>query len=60
MSILVRQFLCDEEGITAIEYSLLAALIALAIIAGATTLGLDLNSAFSTVGSTVASVMPAS
>jgi pilus assembly protein Flp/PilA len=41
-----RRFMRDEEGVTAIEYGLLAALIALAIITGATTLGNKLSDFF--------------
>ncbi|MEQ8401152.1 MAG: Flp family type IVb pilin [Roseitalea porphyridii] len=40
------RFLKDESGATAIEYGLIAALIAVAIIAGATTLGETLNTQF--------------
>ena len=36
----------DEEGASAIEYGLLAALIAVAIIAGATVLGVSINDTF--------------
>jgi pilus assembly protein Flp/PilA len=36
----------DEEGATAIEYGLLAALIAVVLIAGATVLGNNLNERF--------------
>ena len=43
------RFLKDESGATAIEYGLIAALIAVAIIAGATTLGSDLNNTFSNI-----------
>lgn len=39
----------DEEGATAIEYGLIAALVAVAIIAGATLLGTNLSSLFSRV-----------
>ena len=39
-------FFKDEEGVTAIEYGLIAALIAVAIIAGATALGTGLNDLF--------------
>jgi pilus assembly protein Flp/PilA len=42
----IVRFFKDEEGVTAIEYGLLAALIALAIILGATALGTNLNSLF--------------
>lgn len=38
----IRNFLHEEEGAVAIEYALLAALIALAIAAGATVLGKDI------------------
>jgi pilus assembly protein Flp/PilA len=41
-----KNFWNDEEGATAIEYGLLAALIALAIILGATALGTQLNNLF--------------
>lgn len=45
----VQAFWNDEEGATAIEYGLIAALIAVAIIAGASTLGTDLNNLFKKV-----------
>ena len=45
MSKLVR-FVKDESGATAIEYGLIAALIAVGIIAAATTLGNSLSSLF--------------
>ncbi|OLP45463.1 Flp family type IVb pilin [Rhizobium oryziradicis] len=47
MSKIFARFIKDESGATAIEYGLIAALIAVAIIAGATTLGNSLNAAFS-------------
>lgn len=40
------QFAQDEGGATAIEYGLLAALVALGIAAGATTLGTELGLLF--------------
>lgn len=40
------RFLKDESGATAIEYGLIAALIAVAIIVGAGTLGTTLNDQF--------------
>jgi pilus assembly protein Flp/PilA len=39
-------FINDEEGASAIEYALLVALIALAITAGATTLGTKISAMF--------------
>ncbi|PZV37006.1 Flp family type IVb pilin [Mesorhizobium kowhaii] len=50
---LVAKFLRDESGATAIEYGLIATLIALAIIVGAGALGNALNAQFTTVGTTV-------
>lgn len=44
----------DESGATAIEYGLLASLIALAIVVGATALGSGLNSLFTTVAGKLA------
>ncbi len=42
-------FLRKDEGITAIEYALIAALIAMAIIVGASLLGSNLNKTFSDI-----------
>ncbi len=50
MSKFFARFLKDESGATAIEYGLIAALIALAIMAGATTIGDELNATFDKVG----------
>jgi pilus assembly protein Flp/PilA len=49
MSNMLMQFVRDEEGAVAIEYALLAALIALAIIAGAGALGTELSSFFQSI-----------
>ena len=43
----------DEAGATAIEYGLIAALIAVAIITAATTVGTNLSSTFNTVASSL-------
>lgn len=48
---LLRRFLTDPSGATAIEYGLIAAGIAVAIIAVVQGLGTNLNSTFSTVSS---------
>lgn len=53
MTKLFARFLKDESGATAIEYGLIAALIALAIMAGATTIGSQLDLTFTTIGSTL-------
>ena len=49
MSKLFVNFVKDESGATAIEYGLIAALIALAIVVGATALGNTLNKQFSNI-----------
>ena len=43
----------DEEGVTAIEYALIAVLIAVALIAGATALGTNINSTFDNIATQV-------
>ena len=45
----ISQFIRDELGATAIEYGLIAAGIAVAIIATVQALGTNLNTTFSTV-----------
>ncbi|WP_308633160.1 Flp family type IVb pilin [Massilia sp. R2A-15] len=42
----VKTFVADENGVTAIEYGLIAALVGLALMAGATTLGNKLSASF--------------
>lgn len=49
MQNLVNRFIKDESGATAIEYGLIAALIAVALIGGATQLGDSINDKFSGV-----------
>jgi pilus assembly protein Flp/PilA len=46
MTKLFARFVKDESGATAIEYGLIAALISVALITGATTLGGALNNQF--------------
>ncbi|MBI1891481.1 MAG: Flp family type IVb pilin [Burkholderiales bacterium] len=46
---IARQFWNDEEGATAVEYGLLAALIAIAIIVGVNTAGTNLNALFNRI-----------
>jgi pilus assembly protein Flp/PilA len=46
----VARFMNDESGATAIEYGLIAALIAVGIIAAATTLGNGLSNIFEAIG----------
>lgn len=42
----IKKFIRDEEGVTAIEYGLLAAFVALAIITAATDLGKEIAKLF--------------
>jgi pilus assembly protein Flp/PilA len=51
MSKLIRRFLRDASGATAIEYGLIAAGISVAIIAVVNTLGTNLNTTFSSISS---------
>jgi len=53
MTTLIRRFLKDDGGATAIEYGLIAAGIAVAIIVAVQTLGTNLNTTFSTVSSSL-------
>jgi len=46
----VNRFIRDEEGVTAIEYGLIAALIAVVIIGAVRTIGTNLNTVFTTIG----------
>jgi pilus assembly protein Flp/PilA len=46
----IQQFLRDEEGVTAIEYALIAALIAIVIIVGVRFVGEEVNETFTTIG----------
>ena len=49
MQTLIKKFVNDESGATAIEYGLIAALIAVAMIAGATQLGQSIDDKFKDV-----------
>jgi pilus assembly protein Flp/PilA len=49
MTKLFARFVKDESGATAIEYGLIAALISVALITGASTLGNALDNQFSAV-----------
>jgi pilus assembly protein Flp/PilA len=49
MTNLVSRFVRDESGATAIEYGLIAALIAVVVIGAVTAVGTGLSGTFSTV-----------
>ena len=50
----LRSFIRGEDGAAAIEYGLIAALIAIAIIVGATLLGTSLDGLFTRLGNCMA------
>jgi len=50
---LISRFLSNESGATAIEYGLIAAGIAVAIIAAVNTLGTTLNTTFGNVNTSI-------
>jgi pilus assembly protein Flp/PilA len=49
----LNAFWNDEDGVTAIEYALIAALIAVVIIGGATSLGGAINAKFTNIAAIV-------
>jgi pilus assembly protein Flp/PilA len=53
MSKLISRFVRDESGATAIEYGLIAALIAVVIITALTTIGTSLNTKFTSIATTL-------
>ncbi|MDB5510609.1 MAG: fimbrial protein [Enterovirga sp.] len=55
MTKLMNRFAKDESGATAIEYGLIAALIAVVIITALKTIGTNLNSAFNSIGTNLGS-----
>ncbi len=50
---MLARFIREEEGATAIEYGLIASLIAVVIIGAVTALGTGLTSTFNTVASSL-------
>jgi pilus assembly protein Flp/PilA len=50
----LKRFHQEEEGVTAIEYGLLAALIAVIIIVAVTSVGQNLNVIFNTIAGALA------
>ncbi len=54
-----KSFWADEDGATAIEYGLLASLIALAIVGGATALGGSIDALFQRVSGALDATAPA-
>lgn len=52
----IQKFVRDEEGVTAIEYGLIAALIAVVIITAVTLVGSKLAVVFNYIGTTLGAV----
>lgn len=52
----VQEFARDEQGVTAIEYGLIAALIAVVIITAVTLVGSKLDLVFNFIGTTLGAV----
>ena len=55
---MLRRFLNDESGATAIEYGLLAALIAIGILAGITAVGDNMATMFDDTAGTLKNAKP--
>lgn len=53
MSKFISRFIKDESGATAIEYGLIAALIAVVIITAVSTVGTNLSGTFNNIGNAV-------
>ncbi|CAB5685031.1 Flp pilus assembly protein, pilin Flp [Delftia tsuruhatensis] len=58
MTDIIKNFWKDEEGATAIEYGLIAGLIAVGIVLGATALGTDLNALFGRIATKLSAFVP--
>lgn len=50
---LIKAFRKDERGASATEYAMLIVFVALVVAVGAQTFGMDLQTAFNTLGSTI-------
>jgi len=50
----IKSFVADENGVTAIEYGLIAALVGVAIVASAKALGTQLSTTFTDVATKMA------
>ena len=54
----IRKFLKDESGVTAMEYGLIAALISIAVITGALSVGGSLSDLYLMLSNKVSTAMP--
>lgn len=53
----IQAFIADEDGVTAIEYSLIAALVGVAMATGAQLLGTSISDAFSNIAARLTSAL---
>jgi pilus assembly protein Flp/PilA len=53
----IKKFIREEDGVTAIEYGLIAALIAVVIIASVTIVGTQLAAVFGSIGTALQTAM---
>ena len=51
----MMQFIREDDGVTAIEYGLIAALIGMVIIGGITVLGTNLETKFNSIATSIGS-----
>ena len=56
----IKRFVKDEEGVTAIEYGMIAALIAVVIAGAVVTVGTNLNAVFNTIATCLSGLSSAS
>ncbi len=56
---LIKKLAGNRQGATAIEYGLIAGLIAVAVITGVTSVGSTLSTVFATVNTKLAATIPA-
>ena len=54
----VKDFVADNSGVTIIEYGLIAGLIAVGIVVGATALGTNLNGLFTRIATKLTGFVP--
>ena len=55
---MIKNFMQEEDGVTAIEYGLIAALIAVVIIGAVTTTGTNLSALFTRIAGKLAPLAP--
>jgi pilus assembly protein Flp/PilA len=49
----IKNFIQNDDGVTALEYGMIAALIAAVIVTAVTTIGTKINAAFVTIGAAI-------